>query len=35
MLKSEEKADRIRKEISEKADELVLFIERYELAYEM
>jgi hypothetical protein len=35
MLKSEEEANRIRKEISEKADEQVLFIERYEVAYEM
>jgi hypothetical protein len=35
MLNSEEVANRIRKEISEKADEQVLFIERYEVAYEM
>lgn len=35
MLKSEEEANRIRKEISEKADEQVLFIERYEVANEM
>jgi quinol monooxygenase YgiN len=35
MVNSEEIANRIRKEISEKADEQVLFIERYEVAYEM
>jgi hypothetical protein len=35
MLDSEEEANRIRREISEKADERVLFIERYEVAYEM
>ena len=35
MVKSEEEANRIRREISEKADEQVLFIERYEVAYEM
>jgi hypothetical protein len=35
MLNSEEEGNRIRREISEKADEQVLFIERYEVAYEM
>jgi quinol monooxygenase YgiN len=35
MLNSEEEGNRIRREISEKADERVLFIERYEVAYEM
>ncbi len=34
-LKSEDDANRIRREISEKADERILFIERYEVAYEM
>jgi hypothetical protein len=35
MLKSEEEANRIRRGISEKADERILFIERYEVATEM
>jgi quinol monooxygenase YgiN len=35
MLNSEEEGNRIRREISEKADEQVLFIERYEVAYEL
>jgi quinol monooxygenase YgiN len=35
MLNSEEEGNRIRREISEKADERILFIERYEVAYEM
>lgn len=35
MLNSEETANQLRKEISERADEQVLFIERYEVAYEM
>ena len=35
MLNSEEEGNRIRREISEKADERILFIERYEVAHEM
>jgi hypothetical protein len=35
MLKFDEEANRIRRGISEKADERILFIERYEVATEM
>jgi quinol monooxygenase YgiN len=35
MLNSEEEGNRLRREVSEKADERILFIERYEIAYEM